>query len=157
LVETLEEHHHVRILDEAVEAARQLSHPYISGRPLPDKAGSVLDTARARGALGQFGTPPPVQGCRRPVAPIDTPVEILERESLTGAQYGERLDALAQEKTAATAQLAELEARWTEEKRLIAELRALRDKLEAHAASARGTANGAANGQLAPGEVERLQ
>ena len=55
LVATLEQHHHVRILDEAVEAAVRLSHRYISGRQLPDKSVSVLDTACARVALGQLG------------------------------------------------------------------------------------------------------
>src|SRR5205807_4346685 len=44
LVSTLEQHHNVRVLDEAVEAAVRLSHRYISGRQLPDKAVSVLDT-----------------------------------------------------------------------------------------------------------------
>ena len=53
LVATLEQHHKVRILDEAVEAAVRLSHRYITGRQLPDKAVSVLDTACARVALGQ--------------------------------------------------------------------------------------------------------
>lgn len=157
LVETLEAHHNVRILDEAVAAAVQLSHRYISGRQLPDKAVSVLDTACARVALGQLATPPAIEDCRRRMAQIDTEVEILERESLTGGKYGERLDELAQEKAAAAAQLAELEAHWAEEKRLIAELRAIRDQLEAHAACNRSTSNGAADGQLAPGEVERLQ
>ena len=58
LVATLEQHHNVRILDEAMEAAVRLSHRYISGRQLPDKAVSILDTACARVALGQVATPP---------------------------------------------------------------------------------------------------
>jgi len=156
-VETLEGHHHVRILDEAVEAAVQLSHRYISGRQLPDKAVSVLDTACARVALGQLATPPAVEDCRRRIAQIDTEIDILERESLTGGKYGERLDELAQEKAAAAAQLGELETHWAEEKRLITELRARRDQLEAHASSLSKTSNGAGEGKLAPGEVERLQ
>lgn len=52
LVAPLEQHHNVRILDEAVEAAVSLSHRYIAGRQLPDKAVGVLDTACARVALG---------------------------------------------------------------------------------------------------------
>ena len=48
LVATLEKHHKVRILDEAVIEAVRLSHRYIPGRQLPDKAVSLLDTACAR-------------------------------------------------------------------------------------------------------------
>ena len=66
LVETLEQHHQVRILDEAVVDAVKLSHRYISGRQLPDKSVSLLDTACAEGgdrpcghAAGGRGRPPP--------------------------------------------------------------------------------------------------
>ena len=69
LVATLEQHHNVRILDEAVEAAVRLSHRYISGRQLPDKSVSVLDTACARVALGQVATPPAVEDWPAPDRP----------------------------------------------------------------------------------------
>jgi type VI secretion system protein VasG len=147
LVGTLEGHHKVRLLDEAVEAAVRLSHRYISGRQLPDKAVSVLDTACARVALGQLATPPAVEDCRRRIAQLDTEIDILDRESLTGGQCGERIDELGREKAAATAQLVELEARWAEEMRLITEQQGLRDKLEANVAGAHDAAGG--NGQLA--------
>ena len=49
----LELHHGVQIMDAAIVDAVKLSHRYISGRQLPDKAISVLDTACARVALGQ--------------------------------------------------------------------------------------------------------
>ena len=123
LVATLEQHHNVRILDEAVEAAVRLSHRYISGRQLPDKSVSVLDTACARVALGQLATPPAVEDCQRRITHIETEIGILERESLTGGDYRERLEELAKEKSTAESRLAELEARWEEERRLIGELR----------------------------------
>src|SRR5215510_6742639 len=53
LTEALENHHKVRILDEAVADAVKLSHRYLSGRQLPDKAVSALDTACAKVAIGQ--------------------------------------------------------------------------------------------------------
>jgi type VI secretion system protein VasG len=133
LVATLEQHHNVRVLDEAMEAAVRLSHRYISGRQLPDKAVSVLDTACARVALGQVATPPAVEDCRRRIDQIETEAGILERESLTGGDYRERLAELTQEKATAAARLAELDSRWREESRLIGELRGLRDRLETHA------------------------
>ena len=138
LVGTLEQHHKVRILDEAVDAAVRLSHRYISGRQLPDKSVSVLDTACAKVALGQVATPPEIEDCRRRIGQIDTEAGILERESLTGGQHRERLQDLATEKTAVAAHLAELEARWKEEGRLIGELRTVRETIEAQAAAARG-------------------
>ena len=72
LAGTLEQHHKVRLLDEAIEAAVKLSHRYISGRQLPDKAVSVLDTACARVALGQVAEPPALEDARRRISLIDT-------------------------------------------------------------------------------------
>ena len=61
LVGTLEEHHKVRVLDEAIDSAVRLSHRYIAERHLPDKAVSVLDTACARVALAQVATPSAIE------------------------------------------------------------------------------------------------
>jgi type VI secretion system protein VasG len=157
LVATLEQHHNVRILDEAVEAAVRLSHRYISGRQLPDKSVSVLDTACARVSLGQLATPPAVEDSRRRISHVETEIGILERESLTGSDYRERLEELSSEKAATESQLVELEGRWSEERRLIDELRAIREKLEAHGAASRQGADGKANGQLSAAEVSQLQ
>jgi type VI secretion system protein VasG len=157
LVATLEQHHNVRILDEAVEAAVRLSHRYISGRQLPDKSVSVLDTACARVSLGQLATPPAVEDSRRRISHVETEIGILERESLTGGDYRERLEELASDKTATESQLVELEGRWGEERRLIDALRAIRDKLEAHGAASRQGADDEGNGRLSPTEVSQLQ
>ena len=62
---TLEKHHRVQVLDEALEAAVRLSHRYIPARQLPDKAVSLLDTACARVAISQHAVPPQVEDCRR--------------------------------------------------------------------------------------------
>src|SRR5207245_10860935 len=63
LMSTLESHHNVRILDEAMDAAVRLSHRYITGRQLPAKAVSVIDTSSARVALGQMTTPTALEDC----------------------------------------------------------------------------------------------
>src|SRR3712207_1252448 len=55
--DTLEKHHKVRVLDEAVSEAVKLSHRYITDRQLPDKCVSLLDTASARVALSQTAIP----------------------------------------------------------------------------------------------------
>jgi type VI secretion system protein VasG len=157
LIATLERHHKVRILDEAVAAAVRLSHRYISGRQLPDKAVSVLDTACARVSLGQVATPPAIEDCQRQLAQIDTEIGLLEREGLTGSDHQERLAELRQEKTTGASRLAALQARWQEEQRLIGELRALRERLEAHATPAAAESANQTNGRLSPAEVTQLQ
>lgn len=157
LVDTLERHHNVRILDEATDAAARLSHRYISGRQLPDKAVSVLDTASARVALGQMTTPSAVEDCQRRISLIDTESGILERESLMGANFNERLAELAKEKQEIETRLAGLEKKWTDEKKLVEELRGIREKLETHAAASKKGTVANTDGRLSPEEVARQQ
>src|ERR1700693_4186088 len=77
---TLEKHHRVQVLDEALEAAVRLSHRYIPGRQLPDKAVSLLDTACARVAISHHGVPPQLEDCRRTIEALQTELEIIGRE-----------------------------------------------------------------------------
>jgi len=130
LVQTLERHHKVRILDEAVEAAVRLSQRYISGRQLPDKSVSVLDTASARVALSQSATPPAIEDCTRVISQLETEARVLEREHATGGQHTERLAAIASEKDAAAARLKTLQERLTKERETIRTIVDLRTKIE---------------------------
>ncbi len=130
LVQTLEKHHKVRILDEAVEAAVRLSHRYISGRQLPDKSVSVLDTASARVALSQSATPPAIEDCSRQIAQLETEGRVLEREHATGGNHGERLTSIANQKQAAQTQLDTLQTRLTNERAAIQAVMELRTKIE---------------------------
>ncbi len=59
LCDTLEKHHNVRIVDEAIDQAVRLSHRYLSGRQLPDKAISLIDTASAGWRSGNRPCRPP--------------------------------------------------------------------------------------------------
>ena len=68
-----EQHHHVRITDDAVEAAVELSSRYITGRCLPDKAIDVIDEAGARVHLKSMTRPPDLKD-------IDEAVEKLNKE-----------------------------------------------------------------------------
>jgi type VI secretion system protein VasG len=146
----LEKHHGVRILDEAVQSAVRLSHRYMVGRQLPDKAVSVLDTACARLALGHNSTPPPIEDATRRQDDLAVQERILKRETSTGADHAERLEKIAADKAAVEAQLATLREHFEKERALVAQIRELRSKLEgelpneAEAASARaevGTLN----------------
>ena len=157
----LEKHHKVRVLDEAVEAAVRLSHRYISGRQLPDKSVSVLDTACARVAIAQSATPGPLEDCTRQISQLETEIRVLERESATGGDHAERLRRIIAEKEAAETRLAELERRLGEERALIGKVLALRESIEALVIAA-PAANAAAAGTAAGpgvdiGKIEQLQ
>ena len=122
LVSTLELHHKVRILNEAVVDAVKLSNRYISGRQLPDKAVSLLDTTCARIGLSQASTPPAIEDCRRRIEQLGVSIDILKREQETGARHQEQIDELLRDREAAKQQLAKLQERWTQEKELVAKI-----------------------------------
>jgi type VI secretion system protein VasG len=84
----MEKHFNIRISDDAVVAAVSLSHRYISGRQLPDKAVSVLDTACARVALGRNAAPQLVEQAQRRVERIGYEIAALEREDADGGKDG---------------------------------------------------------------------
>src|ERR1700730_17613798 len=81
---TMERHHKVQVLDEALEAAVRLSHRYIPARQLPDKAVSLLDTACARVARSQHAVPAQLEDCRRRIEALHTELEIIGREEAVG-------------------------------------------------------------------------
>ncbi|MGZ5162033.1 MAG: type VI secretion system ATPase TssH [Burkholderiales bacterium] len=128
---TLEKHHRVQLLDEALEAAVRLSHRYIPARQLPDKAVSLLDTACARVAISQHATPPEVEDCRRRIEALETELEIIGREETIGIYAATRRAAAEQKLSGERERLVGLEARWTEEKTLVDSILALRSKLRA--------------------------
>ncbi len=132
LVETLERHHKVRILNEAIVDAVKLSSRYISGRQLPDKALSLLDTTCARIGLSRTVTPPAVEDCRRHIEQIDLRAGILRRESEMGADHQEQLDLLAAEKTRVADDLSQKETRWTRERELVDAITELQAKITAN-------------------------
>ncbi len=136
---TLETHHKVQLLDEALEAAVKLSHRYIPARQLPDKAVSLLDTACARVAISQHAVPPAVEDSRRRIDALTIELEIIGRERAVGIEVTRRETeaetALAEERQ----RLATLEERWRREKTLVEEILALRAKLRGHVAPVEGT------------------
>jgi type VI secretion system protein VasG len=131
IVSTLEKHHGVRILDEAVHDAVALSNRYISGRKLPDKAVSVLDTACARVAIAQTSTPPDVEAASRNIGRIEEELAILKREELIGREHPERVKALNDELEAARQEHASVDGRWRQELTVFRKIRELQMKFDA--------------------------
>jgi type VI secretion system protein VasG len=132
LAGTMEKHHKVRVLDEALEESVKLSHRYITDRQLPDKSVSLLDTACARVALSQNAVPPAIQDARRDLERLDIEAGILARESHLGADHQVRAAEIQQQKAKVEERLRALEKRWEEEKKQAGEIQSLTAKLDAH-------------------------
>ena len=128
LTSTLESHHKVRILNEAVVDAVKLSHRYISGRQLPDKSVSLLDTTCARIALSQTATPPAIEDCRRRIEQLGVTLEILHREQQSGTDHAEQILEATENKNSIEQELVSLEQRWEQEKELVSQIRAVHDR-----------------------------
>jgi type VI secretion system protein VasG len=126
----LEKHHKVRIMEEAIRDAVYLSQRYITGRQLPDKAISVLDTACARVALGQRSTPAAVEDAKRRVEVIESEVTHLEREAATDVDHRQRLGELLEQQEQASHDHAELESRWHAEREIVERIRNLEEEIE---------------------------
>ena len=142
LVPTLELHHKVRILDEAVSEAVRLSARYIPARQLPDKAVSLIDTACARVAMSQNAVPAPIEDRQRRIGLLDAELKIVEREISEGTDLAARRDALTAEREEANKELGDLQKRWEAERALVVEIDAVRHKIDA--AAGRATAGDSA-------------
>ncbi len=136
---TMEKHHKVQILDEALEAAVKLSHRYIPGRQLPDKSVSLIDTACARVAVSLHATPAEVDDCSKRIEALETEQAIIGRENAIGIDTKKRSAQVEDQLGLERARLDKLQTRWQAEKGLVDTLLALRAKLRDGAAPVEGT------------------
>ncbi len=143
IVAALEKHHDLRILDEAVTSTVRLSHRYLAGRQLPDKAVSVLDTACARLALGQNTIPPPIEDATRRIDDLKVQKQILERETTVGEDHAERLATIEESLKKEEESLAKLKTQWEQEVALVKQIRAMRAALESGAETVKAEGDGA--------------
>ncbi len=125
----MEEHHSVRISDEAIVAAVSLSARYIPSRQLPDKAVSLLDTACARVAISQASTPARIADLQETIAALAKEIGAKTAQKDLGEDAQERIDEATEEKAEAEAKLAELEEKYAKEKELVDEILSLRNHL----------------------------
>lgn len=127
---TLEDHHQVQILDEALDASVRLSHRYIPARQLPDKSVSLLDTTCARVAISQAAVPAEVDDSQRRIEAFETELAIIGREKAIGMDTEERESATLKKLEQERDRLVQLSERWETEKALVEELLQIQNQLK---------------------------
>ena len=125
LKERYENHHKVRIEDDALIAAVELSHRYITNRFLPDKAIDLVDEAASKLRLEMNSVPEPIAELDSRIRQLEIEKEAVKREgvSLKTDKIKAELKALVEERDG-------LRKRWDEEKGILSELQATRQKME---------------------------
>ena len=125
LKERYENHHKVRIEDDALIAAVELSHRYITSRFLPDKAIDLVDEAASKLRLEMNSVPEPIAELDSRIRQLEIEREAVRREgtSLKSDKIKAELNQLNQEREG-------LRKRWEEEKKILAGLQAARQKME---------------------------
>lgn len=130
MVPVLERHFNIRVLDEAVTEAVRLSHRYITGRQLPDKAVSVLDTACSRVALSQKARPALIADGQKHLENLDAESGALRREQSTGSDHSQRLAELTAQRETLVNQIQADSAIWEQESALTNRIHELREQLD---------------------------
>ena len=125
LKERYENHHKVRIEDDALIAAVELSHRYITTRFLPDKAIDLVDEAASKLRLEMNSVP-------EPIAELDSRIRQLEieKEAIRREGVSLKMDKIKAELKDLNAQRDSLKERWEEEKKILSELQSARQKME---------------------------
>ena len=123
-VSSLEKHHKVHTTEEALQQAVNLSHRYISGRQLPEKAMSVLDTACARVSIAQTISPPVLEAISQRILCLQDELYLLQREQ------NPRLDKVVGDLNHLKHLQTEVEKRWENEQALVIKVRELEKALE---------------------------
>lgn len=131
LLPVMESHHKIVISDQALCSAVGLSHRYITGRQLPDKAVSLLDTACARVAMSQASTPGSVEILQRKEQQIQTQITLLQREEKTGANHKALIKSLKDKLLDTQKTLKPLTEQWQKEIELVKEVSVLVSQLQA--------------------------
>ena len=130
MIPVMANHFNLKIDDEAIVTAVHSSHRYITGRQLPDKAISVLDTAAARVALTQNAQPVKLDQLKAQQHNLNLELQILENEHQHFPIHQERLASLKDSIKALEADILQTEERWQHELKLVQQLKELEVKAE---------------------------
>ena len=125
LKERYENHHQVRIKDEAIIAAVELSTRYITSRYLPDKAIDLIDEAASRLRLEMNSVPEEIDTLDRRVRQLE-----IEREAIRRENDKQRVETLTREIEELNARRSELRAKWQGERDLLRKIQSNKDEIE---------------------------
>jgi ATP-dependent Clp protease ATP-binding subunit ClpB len=121
-----EVYHKIAILDEALIAAAELSHRYITERKLPDKAIDLIDEAAAKLRLELDSVPEEVDEWDRKVRQLEIEREAIKREK----DSGKKLKAIAEQIANAKEKLESIKAKWMNEKSVVDKIQSIRKDME---------------------------
>lgn len=125
-----ETHHGIQISNEAVKASVKLAARYISGRQLPDKAVSLMDTAAARVKMEHTAKPAKLDDVERFVQNLDIEIAAIRRDIDLGVISGDGyLAELEDKRSAAIEERDALSERWVEESELVHKINSLQQQL----------------------------
>ncbi|HEX6180741.1 MAG TPA: ATP-dependent chaperone ClpB [Chitinophagaceae bacterium] len=125
LKDRYETHHHVRIKDEAIIAAVELSHRYITDRFLPDKAIDLIDESAAKLRLEMNSMPEELDELERRIRQLEIEREAIKRENDEG-----KLKELNTEIANLSVQRDTLKAKWQQEKELVEKIQSAKAEIE---------------------------
>lgn len=125
LKERYENHHKVRIEDDALIAAVELSHRYITNRFLPDKAIDLVDEAASKLRLEMNSVPEPIDDLNSKIRQLEIEKEAIKREGVSM-----KMDKIKEDLASLNKQREELMKRWDEEKGILSGLQDARQKME---------------------------
>ena len=125
LKDRYETHHHVRIKDEAIIAAVELSHRYITDRFLPDKAIDLIDESAAKLRLEMNSMPEELDTLERQIRQLE-----IEREAIKRENDEAKLKELNTEIANVAVQRDTLKAKWMAEKEVVDQLQQAKSKIE---------------------------
>ena len=125
LKDRYESHHQVRILDEAIIAAVQLSMRYVTDRFLPDKAIDLIDESAAKLKLEMNSMPEELDELERRIRQLE-----IEREAIKRENDEEKLKSLSQDISLLTVQRDTLKAKWMNEKELVDKINQSKNQIE---------------------------
>jgi len=125
LKERYENHHHVRIKDEAIIAAVELSHRYITSRYLPDKAIDLIDEAASKLRLEMNSVPEDIDEIERRIKQLE-----IEREAIKREGDKAKLEDLSREIAELNEERTKLRAKWQNEKSIIDRIQKNKQEIE---------------------------
>ncbi|HEX3023618.1 MAG TPA: ATP-dependent chaperone ClpB [Chitinophagaceae bacterium] len=120
-----ETHHHVRIKDEAIIAAVELSHRYITDRFLPDKAIDLIDESAAKLRLEMNSMPEELDKLERQIRQLE-----IEREAIKRENDATKLKELAQDISVLTVERDTLKAKWKQEKEIVEKIQTAKANID---------------------------